>query len=148
MCTSKEGDTSEIDVASLSTLTHVATYIRGSFGGFQHGTTPWSPRAPLVDPSWEFPALRVRFSRVLSHVSEEGDTSEIDVASLSTLTHVATYIRGEVIALWGFLLFSGSTYTETLARWARAVYPFDFPPTTIGRWIFLLYFVWLGYRST
>jgi hypothetical protein len=35
---------------------------------------------------------------VLSHVSEEGDTSEIDVASLSTLTHVATYIRGKVIA--------------------------------------------------
>jgi hypothetical protein len=38
---------------------------------------------------------------VLSHVSEEGDTSEIDVASLSTLTHVATYIRGKVIALGG-----------------------------------------------
>jgi hypothetical protein len=36
---------------------------------------------------------------VLSHVSEEGDTSEIDVASLSTLTHVATYITGKVIAL-------------------------------------------------
>jgi hypothetical protein len=29
----------------------------------------------------------------LSHVSEEGDTPEIDVASLSILTHVATYIR-------------------------------------------------------
>jgi hypothetical protein len=39
---------------------------------------------------------------VLSHVSEEGDTSEIDVVSLSTLTHVATYIRGEVIALGDF----------------------------------------------
>jgi hypothetical protein len=38
---------------------------------------------------------------VLSHMSEEGDTSEIDVASLSTLTHVATYIRGKVIALGG-----------------------------------------------
>jgi hypothetical protein len=60
---------------------------------------PWSPRAPPVDPSWEFPALRPTFSRVLLHVSEEGDTSEIDVASLSTLTHVATYIRGKVIAL-------------------------------------------------
>jgi hypothetical protein len=36
---------------------------------------------------------------MLSHVCEEGDTSEIDVASLSTLTHVATYIRGIVIAL-------------------------------------------------
>jgi hypothetical protein len=56
-------------------------------------------KSPPVDPSWEFPALRPRFSRVLSHVSEEGDTSEIDVASLSTLTHVATYIRGKVIAL-------------------------------------------------
>jgi hypothetical protein len=54
---------------------------------------------PLVYPSWEFPALRPRFPRVLSHVSEEGDTSEIDVASLSTLTHVATYIRGKAIAL-------------------------------------------------
>jgi hypothetical protein len=32
-------------------------------------------------------------------MSKEGDTSEIDVASLSTLTHVATYIRGKVIAL-------------------------------------------------
>jgi hypothetical protein len=63
---------------------------------------------PTADPSWEFPALRPRFSRVLSHVSEEGDTSEIDVAFLSTLTHVATYIRGEVIALRGFLLLSGS----------------------------------------
>jgi hypothetical protein len=59
-------------------------------------------KSPLVDPSWEFPALRPRFSRVLSHVSEEGDTSEIDVASLSTLTHVATYIRGKVIALGDF----------------------------------------------
>jgi hypothetical protein len=29
---------------------------------------------------------------VLSHVCEEGDTLEVDVASLSTLTHVATYI--------------------------------------------------------
>jgi hypothetical protein len=44
---------------------------------------------------WEFSALRPRFSRVLSHVCEEGDTSEIDVASLSTLTHIATYIRGK-----------------------------------------------------
>jgi hypothetical protein len=43
--------------------------------------------------------LRPTFSRVLSHVSEEGDTSEIDVASLNTLTHVAAYIRGKVIAL-------------------------------------------------
>jgi hypothetical protein len=51
-------------------------------------------KSPPVDPSWEFPALRPRFSRVLSHVSEEGDTSKIDVAFLSTLTHVATYIRG------------------------------------------------------
>jgi hypothetical protein len=48
--------------------------------------------------------------------SEEGDTSEIDVASLRTLTHVATYIRGKVIALGAFLLFSGSTYIRTLAR--------------------------------
>jgi hypothetical protein len=30
---------------------------------------------------------------VLSHVYEEGNTSNIDVASLSILTHVATYIR-------------------------------------------------------
>jgi hypothetical protein len=56
-------------------------------------------KSPLVDPSWEFPALRPRFSRVLSHGSKEGDTSEIDVASLSTLAHVATYIMGKVIAL-------------------------------------------------
>jgi hypothetical protein len=52
-------------------------------------------KSPPVDPSWEFPALRPRFLRVLPHVSEEGDTSEIDVASLSTLTHIATYIRGK-----------------------------------------------------
>jgi hypothetical protein len=52
-------------------------------------------KSPVVDPSWEFPALRPRFSRVLLHVSKEGDTSEIDVASLSTLTHVTTYIRGK-----------------------------------------------------
>jgi hypothetical protein len=52
-------------------------------------------KIPLVNPSWEFPALRPRFSIVLSHVCEEGDTSDIDVASLSTLTHVATYIRGK-----------------------------------------------------
>jgi hypothetical protein len=80
-------------------------------------------------------------------VSEEGDTSEIDVASLSTITHVATYIRRKVIALGGFLLLLGSAYIETLAMWARAVYPFDFPPTTVDRWTFLIYFVWLGYRS-
>jgi hypothetical protein len=52
-----------------------------------------------------------------------------------------------VIALGGFLLFSGSACIETLARWVRTVYPFDFPPTMIDRWTFLLYFVWLGYRS-
>jgi hypothetical protein len=52
-----------------------------------------------------------------------------------------------VIALGGFLLFSGSAYIETQARWARAVYPFDFPPTMVDQWTFLLYFVWLGYRS-
>jgi hypothetical protein len=50
---------------------------------------------PPVDLSWEFPAIRSRFSRVLSHRCEEGDTSKIDVASLSTLTHVAIYIRGK-----------------------------------------------------
>jgi hypothetical protein len=66
-------------------------------------------------------------------VCEEDDTSEIDIASLSTLTHVATYIRGEVIALGGFLLLSGSAYIEILAKWARVVYPFDFPPTTVDR---------------
>jgi hypothetical protein len=54
-----------------------------------------------VDPLWEFPALRPTFSRVLSHVFEEDDTSEIDVASLSILTHVATCISGKVIALGG-----------------------------------------------
>jgi hypothetical protein len=66
-------------------------------------------------------------------VSEEGDTSNIDVASLSTLTHIATCIRGKVIALGGFLLLSGSAYIKTLAMWARAVYPFDFPPMTVDR---------------
>jgi hypothetical protein len=65
-------------------------------------------------------------------VSEEADTSEIDVASLSTLTHVATYIRGKVIALGEFLLLSGSAYIKTLAMWARVVYPFDFPPTSMA----------------
>jgi hypothetical protein len=68
---------------------------------------------------------------VLSHLSEEGDTSAIDVASLSTLTHVATYIRGKEIALGGFLLLPGSAYIETLAMWARVVYPFDF----LQRWL-------------
>jgi hypothetical protein len=65
-----------------------------------------------VDPSWEFPALRPTFSRVLSHVSEKGDTSEIDVASLSTLTHVATYIRGKVIAL-------GDSYSSHALRTSK-----------------------------
>jgi hypothetical protein len=85
---------------------------------------------------------------VLSHVSKEGHTSEIDVTSLSILTHIATYFRGKVIASGGFLLLLGSAYIETLAMWAHAVYPFDFPPTTVDRWTVLLYFVWLGYRST
>jgi hypothetical protein len=49
---------------------------------------------------------------VLSHVSEEDDTSEIDVASLSTLTHVATYIRGEVIAL-------GDSYSSQALRTSK-----------------------------
>jgi hypothetical protein len=65
-------------------------------------------KIPPVDPSWEFPALRPRFSRVLSHISEEGDTSKIDVVSLRTLTHVATYIRGKVIA------FGDSYYSQAL----------------------------------
>jgi hypothetical protein len=90
---------------------------------WEHITTPWSPRASLVDPSWEFPALHPRFLRVLLYVCEAGDTLEVDVASLSTLTHVATYIRGKVIALGGFLLLSGSAYIKTLAMWARVVYP-------------------------
>jgi hypothetical protein len=50
---------------------------------------------------------------VLLHVSEEGDTSEIDVASLSTLTHVATYIRGKVIAL-GASYYSQALRTSKL----------------------------------
>jgi hypothetical protein len=62
-------------------------------GHFYEGTV--ESKSPPGDSSWEFPALRPTFLRVLSHVSEEGDTSEIDVASLSTLTHVATYIRGK-----------------------------------------------------
>jgi hypothetical protein len=62
---------------------------------------------------------------VLSHVSEEGDTSAIDVASLSTLTHVATYIRGKEVAL-GDSYSSQAAYIEILAMWARVVYPFDF----------------------
>jgi hypothetical protein len=49
------------------------------------------PSRPVVGVSRPTPEI----SRVLSHVSEEGDTSEIDVASLSTLTHVATYIMGK-----------------------------------------------------
>jgi hypothetical protein len=49
---------------------------------------------------------------VLSHVSEEGDTSEIDVASLSTLTHVDTYIRGKVIAL-------GDSYSSQALRTSK-----------------------------
>jgi hypothetical protein len=45
-------------------------------------------------------------------------------------------------------LVTGSAYIETLAMWARTVYPFDFPPTTVDRWTILLYFVWLGYSIT
>jgi hypothetical protein len=54
--------------------------------------------------------------RVLSHVCVEGDTC------LSKHPNTRSYIYlGKVIALGGFLLFSGSAYIETLARWARAV---------------------------
>jgi hypothetical protein len=80
-------------------------------------------------------------------VYEEGYTSNIDVASLSILTYIATYIR-ESDSFGGFQLLSGCVYIETLARWAHTVYPFDFPPTTVDRWTFLLYFVWLGNRIT
>jgi hypothetical protein len=66
----------------------------------------------LVYPSWEFPALRPRFPKVLSHVSKEGDTSKIDVASLITITHVATYIRGKVIAL-------GDSYSSQALRTSK-----------------------------
>jgi hypothetical protein len=38
-------------------------------------------------------------------------------------------------------------FYDTLARWAHTIYPFDFPATMIDRWTFLLYFIWLGYRS-
>jgi hypothetical protein len=66
-------------------------------------------KSPLVDPSWEFPALHPRFSRVLSHVCKEGDTWEVDISSLSTLTHVATYIGGKVTAL-------GDSYSSQALR--------------------------------
>jgi hypothetical protein len=59
------------------------------------GTPKMEKALFVVDPSWEFPALRPRLSRVLSHVCEEGDTLEIDVSSLSIVTHVATYIWGK-----------------------------------------------------
>jgi hypothetical protein len=45
-------------------------------------------------------------------MSEEGDTSKIDVASLSTLKHVATYIRGKVIAL-------GDSYSSQALRTSK-----------------------------
>jgi hypothetical protein len=44
---------------------------------------------------------------------EEGDTSEIDVASLSTLTHVTAYIRGEVIAL-GILTWNNTVESKSI----------------------------------
>jgi hypothetical protein len=72
---------------------------------------------------------------------EEGDTSDIDVASLSILTQVATYIR-ESDNFGGFQLLSGSAYIEIVVRWARAVYPFDFPPMMVDRWTF--YFILFG----
>jgi hypothetical protein len=71
-------------------------------------------KSPPVDSSWEFHALRSRFLRVLSHMSEEGDTLEIDVSSLSTLTHIATYIREEspllVLQLCSKFTFCLNTY--------------------------------------
>jgi hypothetical protein len=75
-------------------------------------------------------------------VCEEDDTSEIVVATLSILTHVATYIWGSD-SFGGFLLLSGCAYIETLARWARTVYPFDFPPMMVDRWTF--YFILFGW---
>jgi hypothetical protein len=45
-------------------------------------------------------------------VSEEGDTPEIDVASLSTLTHIATYIWEKVIAL-------GDSYSSQALRTSK-----------------------------
>jgi hypothetical protein len=33
-------------------------------------------------------------------------------------------------------------HIETLVRWVRAVYPFDFPPTMVDRWTF--YFILFG----
>jgi hypothetical protein len=70
-------------------------------------------KSPPSRPVVGVPALHPRFSRVLSHVYEEGDTSEVDVASLSTLTHVATYIRGEVM-LWGNSYSSQALRTSKL----------------------------------
>jgi hypothetical protein len=52
-----------------------------------------------------------------------------------------------VIALGGIPTLLRLRVIETLARWARVVYPFDFPPMTVDRWTFLLYFVWLGNTS-
>jgi hypothetical protein len=72
---------------------------------------------------------------------EEGDTMNTDVASLSILTHIATYIR-ESDNFGGFQLLSVSAYIETVVRWARAVYPFDFPPMMVDRWNF--YFILFG----
>jgi hypothetical protein len=50
--------------------------------------------------------------------------------------------KWKVIALGGFQLLLGSAYIETLVRWVRMVYPFDFPPTMVDRWTF--YFILYG----
>jgi hypothetical protein len=72
---------------------------------------------------------------------KRGDISNIDVASLSILTHIATYIR-KSDSFGGLQLLLGSAYIETPVRWARVVYPFDFPPTMVDRWTF--YFILFG----
>jgi hypothetical protein len=52
-----------------------------------------------------------------------------------------------MIALGGIHILQSSVYIETLARMACTVYPFDWPPTTINRWTFILVSVRLGHNN-
>jgi hypothetical protein len=51
-------------------------------------------RIPSLDLSYEFPTISPEPSKIFLYLCEDGDTLEINIASLNLLEHLATYVKG------------------------------------------------------
>jgi hypothetical protein len=63
---------------------------------------------------------------------EKGEGKWPSPPPINLLAHLATYIR-EHDSFGGITTLQSSTYIKTLARWARTVYPFDWPSMMVER---------------